>query len=219
MHHLSHVVIAAITCTALSAQEPIKWTFEDPAAGTLPHGWTAAKTGEGPGSKWKIVKDETAPSGSQVIAQVSSEGPNRLFNLCIADETSYRNVDLSVALKAESGKFDQGGGPIWRCRDADNYYVARANPLESNYRVYKVVAGKRTQLGSFDVETAAGKWYTIRILHEGRHIRCYLDGKLCLDVKDDQFADAGKIGLWTKADAVTSFDDLRVKDPAAIAVP
>ena len=103
---------------------------------------------------------------------------------------------------------------MWRYKDANSYYIARMNPLENNYRVYKVVAGKRTQLGSAEIEAPAGKWHTIRIVQDGNHIQCFLNGKLHLDVKDDTFNDAGKIGLWTKADAVTSFDDLSVAVPA-----
>ena len=100
---------------------------------------------------------------------------------------------------------------MWRYKDAGNYYVARMNPLEDNYRVYKVVAGKRTQLGSVDVKVPAGQWHTLRVVQKADRIQCYLDGKSQLDVKDDTFPDAGKIGLWTKADAQTDFADLKAK--------
>ena len=86
--------------------------------------------------------------GKKVLAQTSDQGRNRFFNLCVAENTSFTDIDLTVAFKAMAGKLDQGGGPVWRYKDADNYYIARMNPLEDNYRVYKVVAGKRTQLGS-----------------------------------------------------------------------
>jgi len=194
------------------ADEPksTRWDFEDATAGNLPTGWTAAKTGEGPGSMWKVVEDATAPKGRNVLAQTSSEGPNPLFNLCVRDDSKFADLDLSVSFKAVKGEKDQGGGPVWRYKDANNYYIARMNPLEENFRVYKVVGGKRSQLGSADVDAPAGKWHTIRIVHKVNHIQCYLNGKLQLDVKDETIKDAGKIGLWTKADAVTSFDDLSV---------
>ena len=183
----------------------------DAKVGELPHGWLAAKTGEGPGSVWQVVEDATAPKGKKVLAQTSDKGPDGLFNLCVAENTSYKDIDLAVAFKAVAGKTDQGGGPVWRYKDANNYYVARMNPLEDNYRVYKVVDGKRTQLGSADVKIPAGEWHTQRVVHKADHIQCYLDGKLYLDVKDDTFKDAGKVGLWTKADAQTEFADLEAK--------
>jgi hypothetical protein len=188
-----------------------RWNFEDVTVGKLPAHWSAAKTGEGLGSVWKVVEDETAPTGAKVLAQTSSEGPRPLFNLCVADDTELADLDLTVSFKAVSGTIDQGGGPVWRYRDADNYYVARMNPLEDNVRVYKVVDGKRTQLATASVKAAAAEWHTIRIVHTGAHIQCYLNDKPHLDVQDDTFKEAGKIGMWTKADAVTYFDDLQIK--------
>ena len=94
---------------------------------------------------------------------------------------------------------------------SNNYYIARMNPLEDNYRVYKVVAGKRIQLGSVDIKISSGEWHTLRVVHEADHIQCYLDGKPHLDIKDDTFKEAGKIGLWTKADAQTYFANMKVK--------
>ena len=209
------VTLAAFAGLLTVADEPSskRWDFEDAKAGELPKGWAAAKTGAGPGSVWKVLEDSSAPKGPKVLAQTSPDGPNPLFNLCVADDTSFTDVDLSVAMKPREGKNDQGGGLVWRYRDANNYYIARMNPLEDNYRVYKVVAGKRTQLGSAEVVAPAGKWHTLRVVHKGNHIQCYLNAKLHLDAKDDTFKDAGKIGLWTKSDAVTSFDDLSVAVP------
>ncbi|MBA3257018.1 MAG: DUF1080 domain-containing protein, partial [Pyrinomonadaceae bacterium] len=102
-----------------------------------------------------------------------------------------------------------GGGVVWRARDAKNYYIARYNPLEGNYRVYKVEDGRRTQLGTSDVKRSEG-WHTLRVTMTGERIECYFDGRKYLDVSDSTFKSAGKIGLWTKADAQTHFDDLTV---------
>ena len=190
-----------------------RWDFEAAAVGKLPDGWTATQTGEGKGSVWKIAEDKTAPKGAKVLAQTSPDGPNALFNLCIADKTKFADLDLSVAFKAVAGKRDQGGGPIWRCKDAKNYYVVRMNPLENNFRVYKVVDGKRIQLGDAEVEADSGKWHTIRVVHKGNRIQCYMNGKKLLDVTDDTFMEAGQIGLWTKADAQTYFDDIVIRRP------
>lgn len=189
----------------------IEWRFEDATAGNLPGSWTATRTGIGAGSVWQVVEDTTAPSGKQVLAQLSSDGPKPVFNLCVTDETSYKDVDLSVSFKAIKGDIDQGGGPVWRYRDANNYYVCRMNPLESNFRVYKVVDGKRTQLGDSEVKLPLGEWHEIRVIHQGKRIRCFLDATLRLEVEDATFGEAGLVGLWTKADAVTHFDDLKIE--------
>jgi Domain of Unknown Function (DUF1080) len=187
------------------------WDFQDATVGELPKGWTAAKTGEGPGSVWKVQEDTTAPAGGKVLAQTSAEGPNALFNVCLCNGSKFGNVDLKVSLKAVAGKIDLGGGPVWRYQDRDNYYVARLNPLEGDFRLFHVVKGKRTMLAKpIQVSEAAGTWHTVRIVHVGKHIACYLNDKKLIEVDDDTLREPGMIGLWTKADAVTSFDGLSV---------
>ncbi len=199
--------VAAMSLIAADKTEKIRWSFEDARVGKVPEGWSTGKTGKGSGSVWKVIDDNSAPSGTHVLAQTSSAGPNRLFNLCVCDEATLTDVDVTVSFKAVRGKIDQGGGPVWRYRDENNYYIARINPLEDNFRVYKVVKGKRTQLDSSDAKAPAGKWHTIRVVQKGNRIQCYLNGKRHLDLQDDTFTGQGKVGLWTKADAVTSFDN------------
>ena len=212
------VLLLAICCPGqqASSAEPARPAYvlslDEAKVGELPKGWVAAKTGEGPGSVWKVLADK---DGKKVLAQTSDQGPNRHFSLCVAENTSFTDIDLTVAFKAMAGKLDQGGGPVWRYQDANNYYIARMNPLEDNYRVYKVVTGKRTQLGSVDIKIPAKEWHTLRVVHKADHIRCYLDAKLYLDVKDHTFKE-GKIGLWTKADAQTYFANMRVKSVLVI---
>jgi hypothetical protein len=201
------MLVAAVACAA----GPWAASWENAKIGQLPPGWTAARTGTGSGSVWEVVEDATAPHGTKVLAQVSDQGPNHSFNLCVAANTRYADVDVSVAFKAVAGKLDQGGGLVWRYRDANNYYIARMNPLEDNFRVYKVVAGKRIQLATADVKAAAGQWYTVRVVQRGAHIRCDFDGRSHLEVDDATFPDAGRIGLWSKADAQTRFADLRAR--------
>ena len=212
MNSLCAVLMLA-TSIAGDAKKPTRWDFEDATIGKLPADWTATQTGAGDGSVWKVLEDATAPKGKKVLAQTAAKAPSGLFNLCVADKSRFADLDLSVAFKAIAGKKDQGGGPVWRYQDAKNYYVVRMNPLEDNFRLYKVVDGKRIQLATTkdDVLAAEGKWHTIRVVHQGNRIQCYLNGKLHLDVKDDAFKEAGKIGLWTKADAQTSFDDIVIR--------
>ncbi len=196
--------------TGLVAAE--EWKFEDAKVGELPNGWMAAKTGEGAGSVWKVLDDATAPAGSKVLAQTSSDGKGPLFNLCVAAEPKLLDVEINLSFKAVSGKIDLGGGPVWRYQDANNYYIARVNPLEDNFRLFKVIGGKRTQLATADVKAAVGKWHTLRIVHRGDSIQCSLNDRQLLDATDDAIRKAGQIGLWTKADAVTSFDAITVKN-------
>jgi hypothetical protein len=175
--------------------------------GKLPAGWEAAQTGAGKGSVWKVVADDTAPSKSGLALAQTAAGPEGLFNLCVATKGRFGNqVDLSVSLKPIQGESDQGGGVVWLYQDANNYYVTRYNPLEDNFRVYKVVAGKRTQLGTIEKIAKVPGWHTIRVMHSGKTITCTLDDKHQLKATDDTFQKPGLVGLWTKADAQTHFD-------------
>ena len=180
-------------------------SFQEASPGALPKGWTTAQTGEGEGSVWEVVDDASSPDKGKALAQVAADAPRALFNLCVADKFSLTDVELTVAVKAVAGKIDQGGGPVWRYQDANNYYIARVNPLENNYRVYKVVDGVRTELASADMKIPSGQWLKIHIVHRGNHIECHLNDKLLLNVADDGISEAGQIGLWTKADAQTRF--------------
>jgi hypothetical protein len=186
------------------------------AAGDLnkvPQSWKAAQTGKGTGSVWKVVADDSAPSKTgHVLAQTAASTSKSMFNLCVLDKGGYKDVEVTVPFKAMAGKEDQGGGLVWRYQDENNYYVARANPLEDNFRLYKVVNGKRIQLATADVEVPSKQWHTLRIQHVGDQINCSLNGKKLLEAKDNTIAAAGRIGLWTKADAQTYFDALMVRN-------
>ncbi len=192
--------------------ETVRWSFDGDPVGKPPPGWSIRETNPSKGKAvWEVIADPAAPSKPNVFSLVKTENTGGTFNLAIAERTVFKDLDLSVKLKANSGKEDQGGGLVWRAKDARDYYVARNNPLESNYRVYKVVDGRRTQIASADVKTETGKWYTLRVVVRGDGVACFLDGKKLLEARDDTFKDAGMIGLWTKADAASSFDDLEVR--------
>jgi hypothetical protein len=175
-----------------------------PKTGAIAKGFTN-EVGE-----WKVVADSHAPSKPNVLAQMAKSS-EATFNVALVSDTNYKDVDISVKMKSVAGQIDQGGGLVWRAKDAKDYYVARYNPLEDNYRVYKVENGKRTQFQSADVKHADG-WHTLRVTMTDDHIECYYDDKKYLDPKDGTFKDAGKIGLWSKADAQTRFDDLTVSE-------
>lgn len=202
-------------CSTTIGRDQAAWeeTFDRHAVGRSPAGWRVAQTNPGKApAAWEVIADPTAPSQPNALAITRTENVRHTYNLAIAEKTSFKDLDVSVSLKAVSGKEDQGGGPIWRCVDENNYYICRINPLETNFRVYKVVNAKRTQLQSVEVETETGRWYTLRVVMIDNHIECYLDGRKMLDVTDETFTQAGKVGLWTKADAATCFDDLIVSE-------
>jgi hypothetical protein len=204
-------LLVALGASVLQGADAPKWDFEDANVGQLPAGFSAAKTGEGEGNIWKVAEDKSAPSGTRVLAQ-TAKGPSPLFNLCIVEDARIQDLELSVAFKAVAGKIDQGGGVVWRYVDANNYYIARFNPLEDNFRLYKVVNGKRMQLATKEsLKAPAGEWHTLSVRMKGDAIECSLNGTKYLDAKDDAFGKPGQIGLWTKADAQTYFDKLEAK--------
>ena len=151
---------------------------------------------------WRV---ERSDSGNALAQLAKSADP--VFNIILADDTSARELDLSVRMKPAAGEFDQGGGLVWRAQDRRNYYLCRYNPLEDNFRLYKVVDGKRSLLQNADVDKTPG-WHAIAVIMAGDHIECSLDGKKLLTFDDPSITAAGKIGLWTKADAQSLFDDL-----------
>ena len=183
--------------------------FDDLKTGAPPPGWTATQTGKGE-AKWAVVTDESAPSKPNVLKQ-SGEAD---YPVCFKNDTSLKDGLVQVMFKPLAGKEDQAGGVIWRCQDADNYYVARANALEDNVVLYKTVKGKRTCLdivgrkGGYGVKekVASGQWHTLRVEFRGSRFKVVFDGKHLFDVEDNTFAAAGKVGVWTKADSVTLFD-------------
>jgi hypothetical protein len=213
MHRLKiGLFLPLFLAVLMAADSPPRLHFGKGDVGKLPAGWKAEKTGKGEGSVWKVVADDRAPSkGGYVLAQ-TAESPNGVFNICVAENSKYKDVELAVSFKAIAGKHDQGGGFVWRYQDANNYYICRMNPLEDNYRVYKVVAGKRTQLGGKEeVKVKAGEWHKLKVEVKGDKMEGYLDGEKMWEITDDTYQKAGKVGLWSKSDAQTYFDDLRVR--------
>ena len=168
----------------LAAQEGKKsWNFAADKTGAIARGFTN-EVGE-----WKVVADSSAPSRPNVLTQLAKNSGGT-FNLTLVGDTHYKDVEILVKMKAVAGNEDQGGGVVWRAKDARNYYIARYNPLEDNYRVYKVVNGRRTQFQSADIKRSEG-WHTLRVTMTGSHIACYYDGKKYLEVTDSTFPERG----------------------------
>jgi hypothetical protein len=187
------------------------WSFDDVSVGGLPAGFVVDATRRvGPLATWEVVAGQ-GQGASQVL---SLSYPNHKsydsFNLCWLPALGFQDGLLKVRLCARSGKEDQGGGLFWRARGPGDYYVARLNPLEGNLRLYHVVGGNRTMLASADCKAEVGAWHELSISHIGTSITCALDGDVKIQLRDDTLAGPGGVGLWTKADAATDFDDLQV---------
>jgi hypothetical protein len=182
--------------------------FQGYEVGAAPQGFASALTGGGPPPTWVVQADSGQPDG-RVLAQTSADDTDYRFPLCVFDGFSARDVTASVRFQAREGEIDRAGGLVVRYRDANNYYITRANALEDNVRLYRVVNGERQQFAGEKKAVSAGVWHTLRLDVSGPHFAVFFDGELLFTAKDDTFADAGKVGLWTKADSVTWFDDLR----------
>ena len=186
--------------TGIAVAETVN--FDDMKAGAPPPDWSATQTGSGT-AKWAVEKDDSAPSKPNVLKQSGQA----TFPVCFKNGTNIKDGFVEVKLKPISGKEDQAGGVIWRLQDANNYYIARANALENNVTIYHTINGKRTEKKRTKIQVASGAWHTLRVDFSGNHFTVTFDGKKALEWDDATFKNAGKVGVWTKADSVTLFDD------------
>ena len=193
------------------------WNFDGQKSGE-PQGLSCALTGRGRPGVWTVVADPTAPSSPNVLAQTDADSTSYRFPVCVASGKAATDLDLSVRFKPVSGRVDQAGGLVWRYRDRDNYYIVRANALENNVVLYKVEAGKRTDLPltgegrtyGKKARVPSGTWSTLRVSARGSRFEVFLNGEKLYEVEDGTFPGAGQVGVWTKADSVTRFDDLQL---------
>ncbi len=196
-----------------------RYTFDSDAVGSAPSGFTPVHSGDGKPGEWQVVEAPDAPSPQQAVAQLDADSTGQRFPLLVLDSVVARDLDLEVVGKPISGRKDQAIGLIWRYRDADNYYVLRANALEDNVVLYKMEAGKRSDLDlkgrgrtyGLDVEVPLESWSRLRVNVRGNLFTAFLDGRELFQVEDDTFTGPGQVGLWTKADSVTWFDDFAVR--------
>lgn len=194
--------IGAVAFAASDAPKKTTIDFDKTAAGQLPDGWVGGVTGYG-SPKWSVEPDATAPSKPNVLKQ-SGEGT---YPWCVQKDVSLKDGFVEVKFKPFSGKEDQAGGLIWRWKDGDNYYVARANALEDNVTIYHTVKGSRRAFKNVDMKVASNQWHTLRVDFIGDQFKVTFDGKVAIEANDGTFKEAGAIGVWTKADSVTLFDD------------
>jgi len=201
---------AVMAGTALLAS--IAWAgtdnFDDTKPGPLPTHWngkwTGTQTGDGT-AKWMIEKDESAPSKPNVLKQ-NGEAE---YPVALRNDTALTDGFVEVKFKPVAGKEDQAGGVIWRAKDANNYYIARANALEDNVTIYHTISGRRASFKSIRTKVAPAVWHTLRVDFKGNQFTVTFDGRKVIEASDDSITAAGKVGVWTKADSVTLFDDFR----------
>jgi hypothetical protein len=195
---------------AAFAQSGATYNFDSDPPGKPPAGFTSYATADGPAGKWIVREMADAPSAKNVVVQTDADSTDNRFPVLIADKGEYADPDVSMKAKSISGKVDQGMGLVFRFRDPKSYYIVRANALENNFRLYKMVNGRRLQFAGVNVKVSSGQWHTIRVIAKGDHITCWFDGKQLIDAHEKTYT-TGKIGLWTKADSVIAFDDLTVQ--------
>jgi hypothetical protein len=205
------IIAATLFFIGVSVMSNHAISFEGTQTGAAPEGWTSTLTGSGD-PKWTVESDETAPSKSKVLKQSG----RATYPLLLKNDTSIRDGFVEIKFKAVAGSQDRAAGVVWRAQDANNYYVTRANALEDNVVLYKTVNGVRSPLdivgrkGGYgtDVKVPSDTWHSLRIDFSDSRFRVSFNGKQLFEVEDSTFADAGKVGLWTKADSVTLFDQI-----------
>ena len=199
---LAFIIPSLVSLTAMTTLHAETFSFDSDAPGAVPKGWRAGVTGRGL-PRWTVEADATAPSKPNVLRQSGSGA----FPWCVRPGVSLADGYVEVKFKPVSGREDQAGGVVWRWQDGDNYYVARANALENNVSLYYTAGGRRNTLKYVDAQVPGNAWHTLRVEFSRQRIRVILDGKTAIEMDDDHIARAGAVGVWTKADSVTLFDD------------
>jgi len=211
------LLLAGWGLASMSGAETIR--FDSSRPGSLPVGWTVAMTHTGEAPKWEVRHDSSAPSKPNVLAQLSADRTDARFPMAILNTVNFRDGEVSVKFKTVAGKTDQAAGLVWRYRDANNYYLVRANALENNIVLYKVENGKRVSIAPKGRPPATygvrhripvRTWNVLKIRFKKSRFEVYFDHRKVFESEDFTFTQPGKVGLWTKADSVTYFDDFQV---------
>jgi hypothetical protein len=195
-------IMVALTVLAASAAFAETDNFDNYQPGTEPGGWRCGVTGNGT-PKWAVHAEPSAPSAPHVLRQSGSG----TFPWCVKKAVSLADGFVEVKFKPEKGQEDQAGGLVWRWKNGDNYYVARGNALENNVSLYYVANGRRNTIRYVNAPVPANVWHTLRVEFSGARIKILLNGKTCIEQEDSHIEGPGAVGVWTKADSVTAFDD------------
>lgn len=214
VQHILLLIIMVVTVPAAGhALESTThlWTFDDDQPETLPSAFQMGALFDGrPAGQWKVIETNRAKSPPRVLGQVMGKGAEHAYKMVLINGIEASDLELNVSLLPIDGKADMGGGLIWRATDDRNYYLTRANPLEQNIRIYRVVKGVRQMLKNFDQIIDVRHWHTLRVVMNGCQVQVFFDEKPVFDLCDRTFS-TGRVGLWTKSDAVTYFDDLTLQ--------
>lgn len=209
---LLSVLTIAVPAAWASPEDTLHvWTFDEDPPKTLPAEFRVGTLFDGRAAgEWKVIQTDQAKSPPHVLAQLMGKGAEHAYKTVLINGTTASDLDLQVSFLPIEGKADMGGGLIWRATDDRNYYLTRANPLEQNIRIYRVVKGVRQMLNNFDQIIDVRQWHTLRVITKGCRVQVFFDEKQVFDFCDQTFT-TGRVGLWTKSDAVTYFDDLKLQ--------
>ena len=204
------LVLLIFLCLAAQVGER-RVDFEDEEAGRSPRFFNTAVTGDKAEGKWIVEEAQDAPSGKKVLTHRDGKADDERYALCLYESLKVADIDVEVRLKSVGGETDRSGGLVVRCLDRNNYYLARADALDDNVRLYSVVQGKRTLLSGQPVTVDKNTWHKLRMVISGRHMQVFFNDVMVIEANDDAFRDPGNFGLWTSADSVTQFDDFVIK--------
>jgi len=195
------------------SKPPYKVTmdFDNFESDKVPTGFRSALAGEGQSVSWIVKEEPSAPSGTKILAQTSIDELGYRFPILLYDKFTAKDVEVSVQFKTISGKVDQVAAIITRFQDQDHYYMVRANALEGEVKLYKVVDGVRQSLARENAHVSPGEWHTLKLAAKDEHFTVFFDGQSLFETEDDTFKAAGKVGLATKADSVTIFDNFQIE--------
>jgi len=197
------IVLGAMAAAALAVSAHAETiNFDADPVGAAPAGWICGSTGGG-APRWAVEADAGAPSPPNVLKQSGSA----TFPWCVKQGSTLVDGLVEVKFKPISGREDQAGGVVWRWKDGDTYYIARANAAENNVSLYHTEKGRRMTIKYVDAPVAGGVWHTLRAEFTGSRIRVLLNGRAYIELDDSHIAGSGAVGVWTKADSVTAFDD------------
>lgn len=188
-----------------------EYYFDDDKVDEIPMGFQSALTGKGDPGRWIVKKTQHSPSADNIVIQNRPDATDYRFPMLIVDGVSYKDCMVFVKFRAEGGKVNQAGGLVFRYKDNNNYYVLRADVLENNVRLYKVLNGKQMQMSSKNIGVTPKEWHLLKVVCKGDKIQCFFENTKVLEVSDDTF-DSGSVGLWTKSDSYTIFDDLVMQE-------